>query len=54
MDMPKLIKERSKKAGLPPGTIIHIGEKKTGEAKIKIIDYDEAHLQEKEIRKLDE
>jgi magnesium transporter len=54
MDMPKLIKERSKKAGLPPGTLIHIGEKKTGEAKIKIIDYDEAHLQEKEIRKLDE
>ena len=26
--MPKLIKKRSKKAGLPPGTLIHIGEKK--------------------------
>lgn len=52
--MPKLIKERSKKAGLPPGTLIHIGEKKTGEARINIIDYDGTHLQEKEIKKLDE
>jgi len=31
--MPKLINKRSKKAGLPPGTLIHIEEKKVEELK---------------------
>ena len=44
--MNKLIKGRSKKAGLPPGTLIHIGARKTQEPKITIIDYDEATFQE--------
>ncbi len=52
--MPKLMKERSKKAGLPPGTLIHIGEKKTGEIKITIMDYDETQFQEKEVKSFDE
>ena len=47
--MPKFIKKRSKKSGLPPGTLVHIGEKKTEEVKIKIIDYDEMHLEEREV-----
>lgn len=45
--MPKLTKKRSKKAGLPPGTLIHIGEKKTEKVNISIIDYDETHFFEK-------
>jgi magnesium transporter len=52
--MPKLIKKRSKKAGLPPGTLIHIGEKKSETPKITIIDYDEASYQEKEIKTIEE
>jgi magnesium transporter len=52
--MPKPIKKRSKKAGLPPGTLVHIGEKKAETPKITIMDYDEAHFQEKEIKTIEE
>jgi magnesium transporter len=52
--MQKLIKKRSKKAGLPPGTLIHIGEKKSEIPKITIMDYDEVHFQEKEVKTIEE
>ena len=52
--MAKLYKKRSKKAGLPPGTLIHIGEKKTEKVKITIIDYDEMHFQEREAKTIEE
>jgi len=35
------LKKRSRKAGLPPGSLIHIGEKKTADMKIAVLDYDE-------------
>jgi len=40
--------KRSRKAGLPPGSVVHTGEGKTGRAKITIMDYDEKEFQEKE------
>ncbi|MBI5407741.1 MAG: magnesium/cobalt transporter CorA [Nitrospirae bacterium] len=52
--MPTLIKQRSKKSGLPPGTLMHIGEKKTGETKITVLDYDESSFQEKDIERAEE
>ena len=52
--MPKLIKKRSKKAGLPPGTLVHIGERKSETPKITIMDYDESSFQEKEIKTIEE
>jgi magnesium transporter len=52
--MAKLFKQRSKKAGFPPGTLIHIGAQKTGEPKITIIDYDETHFQERETKAIEE
>ena len=52
--MAKFVKKRSKKAGLPPGTLIHIGEKKTEKVKITIIDYDEVHFHEKEAKTIEE
>jgi len=52
--MSKLIKERSKKAGLPPGTLVHIGEKKAETPKITLMDYDENHFQEREVKKIEE
>jgi magnesium transporter len=52
--MPKLIKKRSKKAGLPPGTLVHIGEKKAETPRMTLIDYDETHFQEKEVKKIEE
>ena len=52
--MPKLVKKRSKKIGLPPGTLIHIGDKKTENVEITLINYDEAQYQEREIKKIEE
>lgn len=52
--MAKLIKERSRKAGLPPGALIHIGEKKTEEVKITILEYDEMHFREQEAETIEE
>jgi magnesium transporter len=52
--VPQLTKKRSEKAGLPPGSLVHIGEQKTEETKITILDYDEERLQEKEIETVDE
>lgn len=52
--MPRLIKERSKKKGLPPGTLIHIGEKRTGDVRITVIDYDDKQVNELEIKNIDQ
>ncbi len=52
--MPKLLKKRSKKAGLPPGALVHIGEKKVEEPKITIFDYDDQHFEEREVKALEE
>jgi magnesium transporter len=52
--MKKLVPKRSRKAGLPPGSLVHIGEKKSDAVKITIIDYDEEIYQEKEILAIDE
>lgn len=47
--MSRQLKGRSKKVGLPPGSLIHIGDRLTDKIKITVFDYDEAHLDEKEI-----
>ncbi|MFC2159978.1 magnesium/cobalt transporter CorA [Actinomycetota bacterium] len=47
--MIRFIKKRSKKTGLPPGSLVHIGKKKETKTKITIIDYDEITFQEIEI-----
>jgi magnesium transporter len=51
--MPKFMKRTSNKAGLPPGTLVHIGEKKTEKVRITLMDYDQEHCEEKEIRTIE-
>ena len=51
--MPRLIKKRSKKAGLPPGTLVHIGEERSGRTKIRVLEYDELNFQEKELEAIE-
>ncbi|MFO7600634.1 MAG: magnesium/cobalt transporter CorA [Candidatus Desulfacyla sp.] len=41
------LKNSSKKAGLPPGTLVHVGEKHTEAVKITLIDYNENRVEEK-------
>jgi magnesium transporter len=52
--MPRLTKRSSKKRGLAPGTLVHVGEKKTERVHFTIIDYDAANFQEKEIAAIEE
>jgi len=37
----------AKKAGLPPGTLVHVGDKRTEEVRITLLDYDEDRVEEK-------
>ncbi len=50
--MAKLFKLRSKKAGMPPGTLIHIGEKKSDSIKIFLMDYDENSFHEQTVENI--
>ena len=52
--MVKLFRKTSKKPGLAPGTLVHIGEKKVEEVKISMIDYDETQVQERDVASIEE
>ena len=41
------LKRSSEKVGLPPGTLVHIGERRIEESKITVIDYDTGTHQER-------
>ena len=47
--MVRFIKKSSDKRGLPPGSIVHIGEKKTDKIKISVMDYTTGKFDEKEV-----
>jgi magnesium transporter len=47
--MSRFIKKRTKKVGLPPGSLVYIGDRKTDKVKITIFNYDEKQLQEREV-----
>jgi len=52
--MAKINHRRSRKIGLPPGSLVHIGEKKAEQTKITILDYDGRNFQEKEAKSVEE
>lgn len=52
--MSKKTKGRSRKAGLPPGTLVHIGDKKVEKVRITYLDYDEQSFQEKLVSGINE
>lgn len=52
--MTRYMKKFSKKAGLPPGTLVHVGDKKIETTRIRIIDYDATNLQEKEVSRIED
>jgi magnesium transporter len=45
---------KSKRAGLSPGTLIHVGRARTERARIRVIDYAENKLEEKELATIEE
>ena len=52
--MAKKVKKRLKKSGLPPGTLVYIGEQKVETVKISYLDYDEQNFQEKQVSNIEE
>lgn len=44
----------SKAAGLPPGSLIHVGVKKTEKVGVRVIDYDESQFQENTVENIGE
>lgn len=50
--MENVIKGRSAKSGLPPGTLVHIGEKSDREIRVSILDYNEEYCEERGITSL--
>jgi magnesium transporter len=52
--MSLFLRKSSKKAGLPPGTVVFVGEQKVKEIRITIIDYDENQCAEKEVKDIEE
>jgi magnesium transporter len=47
-------KKGSKKAGLAPGSLIHVGERKIENVRMRLIDYDEKRIEERELKSIDE
>jgi magnesium transporter len=52
--MSRFIKTRANKVGLPPGSLVYIGERKTDKVTISILNYDEMQFQEKEAKTVEE
>ncbi|MEW5923940.1 MAG: magnesium/cobalt transporter CorA [Candidatus Zixiibacteriota bacterium] len=52
--MPRLIKKLSKSRGLRPGTVVFVGEQKVEKVHIRVIDYDETNLGEKDVTSVEE
>jgi magnesium transporter len=52
--MRRMTQKRSIKGGLPPGTLVHVGERKVDETKIRVITYDATQVQEQELQTVEE
>ena len=47
-------RKRSQKAGLPPGTLVHVGPERTEKVRISVIDYSPEGVEEKEVASAEE
>jgi magnesium transporter len=52
--MPEKTDRRSRKKGMSPGTLVHVGERKVEKTRITVIDYDLDHFLEKEVESVEE
>jgi magnesium transporter len=49
-----VLKHRGAKAGLPPGSLVFVGEDRPHKTRISLMDFDESQLTEREIARVDE
>ena len=52
--MKKSMKRMSRKAGLPPGTVMSIGGHKVERSRITVMDYDGGHCEEKQVENIED
>jgi len=52
--MSKSLNTPSEKSGLPPGSLIHVGETHESETSISVIDYNKVNIQEQQIQSVEE
>ena len=52
--MAKSTVKRSRKTGLPPGSLVHIGRERSEKTRVSVVDYTQDTFEEREIRSLDE
>ncbi|MCR4346864.1 MAG: magnesium/cobalt transporter CorA [Sulfuricaulis sp.] len=52
--MTRLVQKRSRKTGLPPGTAVHIGEKKSEQTRIQLLHYDAVQVTERELEDIED
>jgi len=52
--LPRNMKRMSRTAGLPPGTVVHIGSQALEQSRITLMDFDESHLEERQIDKIED
>jgi len=50
--MPEVVSKRSDKSGLPPGTLVHVGEPRAEKARITAMVYDDSRLLEEELESI--
>ncbi len=50
----RLFKRYSQKVGLPPGSLVYIGEERTEPVQITVTDYNETHFHEEEVQTIQE
>jgi len=48
------LSKTSEKTGLPPGSLIHVGEVLEAQSRISLIDYNKEHIDERQIQSIDE
>lgn len=52
--MARMLKKRSAKAGLPPGSLIYVGDAGTHDTRISVIDYDEQRVDMRDIARVED
>ncbi|MDX9713927.1 MAG: magnesium/cobalt transporter CorA [Dissulfurispiraceae bacterium] len=48
------VRKRSQKAGLPPGSLVHVGEKRAEKVRVELFTYDDSDFQERDIHDINE
>jgi magnesium transporter len=50
----RLVKRQSHKSGLPPGTLVHVGDQKMDQVRMTALDYDERQFDERQLDRIED